>query len=124
MPIIARIAAAVILAAVACWAPGVGADEQKLAPLPDVTVTAPSPPTPSWKKFTPFFGNPRVEEDKWPDIPCRDSRIAVASVVPSGPRARRNNAPSRTASRPSGDAHALWQTASIGYPSGSITKAA
>jgi hypothetical protein len=80
MPIISRMAGAAILAAGAFWALSVGAEEQKLAPLPDVTVTAPPPPTPSWKKFTPYFGNPRVEEDKWPDIPCRDSRVGVAAA--------------------------------------------
>jgi hypothetical protein len=77
MPIIPRLAGAAILTAVACCALAVVADEQKLAPLPDVTVTAPAI-TPSWKKFIPYFGNPRVEEDKWPDIPCRDSRVSVA----------------------------------------------
>lgn len=47
-------------------------------PLPEVTVTAP-PITPSYKKFTPYFGNPRVEEDKWPDIPCSASRIGFTT---------------------------------------------
>ena len=54
------------------------ADEEKLAPLPEVTVTAPRPVIPPEKKFVPYFGNPRVEEDKWPDIPCSDSRVGVA----------------------------------------------
>ena len=77
---ISRLAAAATLAAIACSAPAGAADEQKLAPLPEVTVTAPRPVTPPAKKFVPYFGNPRVEEDKWPDIPCRDLRVGVAEA--------------------------------------------
>jgi hypothetical protein len=77
---ILRLAAAGVLAAIACSAPAGAADEQKLAPLPEVTVTAPRPVTPPEKKFVPYFGNPRVEEDKWPDIPCSDSRVGVAAA--------------------------------------------
>ncbi len=76
---ILRLAAAGVLAAIACSAPA-GADEEKLAPLPEVTVTAPRPVTPPEKKFVPYFGNPRVEENKWPDIPCRDSRVGVTAA--------------------------------------------
>lgn len=79
MQINSKLLGASILAAIACSAGGSFAEEQKLGPLPDVTVTAP-PITPPLKKFVPFFGNPRVEEDKWPDIPWRDSRIGVASA--------------------------------------------
>jgi hypothetical protein len=63
----------------------VGADPPSL-PLPDVTVTAP-PITPPSKKWSPYLGNPRVEESKWPDIPCSDSRIAsgAASACKAGP---------------------------------------
>src|SRR5882672_9022270 len=43
--------------------------------LPEVTVTAP-PVTPSWKKWNPYSSNPRVEEEKWPEIPCNASRIS------------------------------------------------
>jgi hypothetical protein len=78
---ISRLAAAATLAAIACSAlAGAAADEQKAVPLPEVTVTAPRPVTPPEKKFIPYFGNPRVEEDKWPDIPCRDSRVGVAAA--------------------------------------------
>jgi len=77
---ISRLAAVATLAAIACSASAGAADEQKLAPLPEVTVTAPRPVTPPEKKFIPYFGNPRVEEDKWPDIPCRDSRVGVAAA--------------------------------------------
>jgi hypothetical protein len=77
---ISRLAAVATLAAIACSALAGAADEQKLAPLPDVAVTAPRPVTPPEKKFIPYFGNPRVEEDKWPDIPSRDSRVGVAAA--------------------------------------------
>ncbi len=43
--------------------------------LPEVTVTAP-PLTPQFKKWSPYLGNTRVEETKWPNIPCTGSRIA------------------------------------------------
>ena len=48
--------------------------------LPEVTVTAP-PVTPSWKKWNPYSSNPRVEEEKWPDIPCSASRIASGAAA-------------------------------------------
>jgi hypothetical protein len=80
------LARAIVLATIACSGPdAVGADAQNL-PLPDVTVTAP-PITPPWKKWSPYLGNPRVEETKWPDIPCNNSRIAsgAASACKAGP---------------------------------------
>jgi hypothetical protein len=80
MAVSPRLAGVAILTAVACWTLVAGAQEQKGLQLPEVTVTAPPPITPSWKKFVPYFGNPRVEEDKWPDIPCRDSRVGVATA--------------------------------------------
>jgi hypothetical protein len=54
--------------------------------LPDVTVTAP-PITPPWKKWNPYSSNPRVEEDKWPDIPCSAAKISsgTASSCKTGP---------------------------------------
>jgi len=48
--------------------------------LPEVTVTAP-PITPSWKKWNPYSTNPRVEEDKWPVVPCSDSRISSGAAA-------------------------------------------
>lgn len=53
------------------------AQEQKI-PLPDVNVTAPAN-TESFitRGFTsPYAGHTRVEEDKWPVIPCATSRIS------------------------------------------------
>src|ERR1700730_16692312 len=84
------LAGAIVLATIAGSGPdAVGADAQNL-PLPDVTVTAP-PITPPWKKWSPYLGNPRVEETKWPDIPCNNSRIAsgAASACKAGPRSTR-----------------------------------
>src|SRR6516225_4649178 len=74
----ARLAIMLALAPVVCLTPRVCSAQQQKVPLPEVTVTAP-PITPSYKKFTPYFGNPRVEEDKWPDIPCSASRIGFAT---------------------------------------------
>jgi hypothetical protein len=67
----------VVLIPTVCSTPHPAAAQQQV-PLPEVTVTAP-PITPSWKKFTPYFGNPRVEEDKWPDIPCAASRVGFGT---------------------------------------------
>jgi hypothetical protein len=56
--------------------------QEKQAPLPDINVTAPAAPNGSFitRGFTsPFVGHTRVEEDKWPVIPCTTSRIS--SVV-------------------------------------------
>src|SRR5271163_5355347 len=52
--------------------------------LPDVTVTAPAsppvaPPTSQSAPGNPYFGNLRVEETKWPEIPCAASRIGAAT---------------------------------------------
>jgi hypothetical protein len=80
------LAGAAVLAIIAgSAADGFGADPPNL-PLPDVTVTAP-PTTPPWKKYSPYMGNPRVEETKWPDIPCTNSRIAsgAAGACKTGP---------------------------------------
>jgi hypothetical protein len=48
--------------------------------LPEVSVTAP-PITPAWKKWNPYGGSVRVEEDKWPDVPCSASRIAAGAAT-------------------------------------------
>jgi hypothetical protein len=45
------------------------AAQQPQAPLPEVSVTAPAPPS-RQKGFTPYTSHTRVEEDKWPVIPC------------------------------------------------------
>ena len=80
------LAGAIIFASIAGSAPNAFAADPPNLPLPDVTVTAP-PATPAWKKWSPYLGNPRVEEAKWPDIPCNNSRIASgpASSCKAGP---------------------------------------
>ncbi|HXC92127.1 MAG TPA: hypothetical protein VNV18_18350 [Stellaceae bacterium] len=61
----------------ALWATGAAAADTSMG-LPEVTVTAP-PITPQYKKWSPYLGNMRVEEKKWPAIPCASSRIASAA---------------------------------------------
>jgi hypothetical protein len=63
---------------------GGSAAAQQPTPLPDVTVTAPAnppvaPPTSQSAPGNPYFGNLRVEETKWPEIPCTASRIGAAN---------------------------------------------
>src|SRR6202035_2443859 len=79
MPVIGRPTAALVfvLAIIGASAGALGADGS-LA-LPEVTVTA-RPVTPEWKKWNPYGGVIRVEEDKWPDIPCDASRIAAGKA--------------------------------------------
>ena len=59
--------------------PVIAADTGNIS-LPDVSVTAPQAPVPAYKNWGPYFGNPRVEEEKWPDIPCNASRISAAAT--------------------------------------------
>jgi hypothetical protein len=69
--------AIVQMAAALCATPAVAADAN--IGLPEVTVTAP-PLTPQFKKWSPYLGNMRVEENKWPTIACAGSRIAAATA--------------------------------------------
>jgi hypothetical protein len=48
--------------------------QQPQAPLPDVDVTAQAP-IKQVNPFQPFSGNTRVDEARWPVIPCASSRI-------------------------------------------------
>ena len=70
------VAAAMIICVVLC----VFRAEAQSVGLPEVTVTAP-PVTPSWKKWNPYSSNPRVEEEKWPEIPCSGSRISTGAAA-------------------------------------------
>jgi hypothetical protein len=79
MQAVSNYTSAIVAAAIIASGSGAFAQQTQQVPLPEVTVTAP-PVTPPAQKFTPFFGNPRVEEDKWPDIPCGASRVGVAAV--------------------------------------------
>ena len=74
-----RAVAAVAVAAAATilvWA-DVGRAQDARTVLPDVNVTAPVPTPP---RFSPHSGKVRIEEDKWPQIPCDRSRIASGAV--------------------------------------------
>jgi hypothetical protein len=74
------IVTAAIVAAVTI-APGGAFAQQTTTPLPDVNVTAPANRESFITRgFTnPYTGHTRVEEDKWPIIPCATARIS--SVV-------------------------------------------
>jgi hypothetical protein len=73
-PRTASAAALVAAAAIACDS---ALAQTQQAPLPDVNVTAPGPAPPPAKAFSPFSTNTRVEESKWPEIPCNTARIAL-----------------------------------------------
>jgi hypothetical protein len=68
------------LAAIACSGSAAIAADQSNLSVPEVTVTAP-PITPPWKKYSPYLGDTRVEENKWPNIPCTGSRIVFAGAA-------------------------------------------
>src|SRR5215471_17067272 len=63
------------------------AQEAKQLPVPNVTVTAPAAPTvppylrDPWKSYqrNPYAGRYRVEEDKFPEVPCSETRIASSA---------------------------------------------
>src|ERR1700730_8149059 len=74
-----RPAGVLVLMLIACPASGAFGGAPSTLGLPGVLVTAP-PITPPWKKFSPYLGNTRVEEDKWPSIPCAGSRIVFAGA--------------------------------------------
>jgi len=50
--------------------------QQNPTPLPDVNVTAQAP-IQQVNPFNPFSGNTRVDEARWPVIPCESARIAL-----------------------------------------------
>jgi hypothetical protein len=63
---------------------GNAAAQQQPTALPDVNVTAPRNqnevrPTSEGAPGTPYAGNIRVEEAKWPVIPCSSSRVGAAA---------------------------------------------
>jgi hypothetical protein len=77
MQAICGLAGAVAAVAIMASASGTCAQETKL-PVPNVTVTAPAAPVEPpylhnpWKSFerNPYAGRYRVEEDKFPEVPC------------------------------------------------------
>jgi hypothetical protein len=64
---------------------GASAQDSKLS-VPNVTVTAPAAPVEPpymrdpWKAYSrnPYFGRYRVEEDKFSEVPCTQTRIAFS----------------------------------------------
>ncbi|MBV8131691.1 MAG: hypothetical protein JO282_04160 [Alphaproteobacteria bacterium] len=80
------LARCLVVTAIPLLVPGAFAADPSNLGLPDVTVTAP-PITPSWKKWSPYSSNPRVEKDKWPEIPCGAAKISsvTASTCKTGP---------------------------------------
>jgi hypothetical protein len=87
------VAAAVAIAATMASSSALAQTTQ--TPLPDVNVTAPATPHESFvtRGFTsPYAGHTRVEEDKWPVIPCASARISTAT----GAGTCQNGAPTET----------------------------
>jgi hypothetical protein len=80
----AAAAAAAVAAATAMlgW-PGWLPAQQAQTTLPEMNVTAPkNPPVPEWYAPRPgIWGKVRVEEDKWPEIPCTESHVNVAGAA-------------------------------------------
>jgi hypothetical protein len=72
-------AGAIVTAAMMASASGACAQDSKLS-VPNVTVTAPAPPAPVAPPYvgsqSPYFGRYRVEEDKFGEVPCSQTRIA------------------------------------------------
>ena len=83
MRAVSSYASAIVTAAMMASASGACAQDSKLS-VPNVTVTAPAaavePPymRDRSKAFgrNPYFGRYRVEEDKFPEVPCKQTRIA------------------------------------------------
>jgi len=77
-------ACAIVTAAIMVSASGAYAQDTKLS-VPDVTVTAPAAPVEPpymrdpWKAYArnPYFGRYRVEEDKFTEVPCSATRVAL-----------------------------------------------
>src|SRR6201986_3601210 len=86
MRTICTLAGAIVTAAIMASASNSYAQETKL-PVPNVTVTAPATPVePPYlrspgKSFerNPYAGRYRVEEDKFTEVPCTETRIASSA---------------------------------------------
>jgi hypothetical protein len=76
-------ASAIVTAVITASGSGAYAQDTKLS-VPNVTVTAPAVPVEPpymrdpWKSYgrNPYFGRYRVEEDKFSEVPCTQTRIA------------------------------------------------
>jgi hypothetical protein len=79
-------ASAIVTAAITASASGAYAQDTKFS-LPNVTVTAPAAPVEPpymrdpWKAYArnPYFGRDRVEEDRFVEVPCTATRIALGA---------------------------------------------
>jgi hypothetical protein len=75
-----------LAAAIASWSSGANAQQTQLS-VPNVTVTAPAAPVQPpylrnpWRSYerNPYAGRYRVEEDKFPEVPCSVTRIASSA---------------------------------------------
>src|ERR1700758_1348612 len=107
MQVVAGYAWAVATAAMIAFASGACAQETRLK-VPKVIVRAQAPPfeppymRDPWKAYArnPYFGRYRVEEDKFTEVPCSATRIALGvsgkclqgyRLAPSGSGAAANN---------------------------------
>jgi hypothetical protein len=87
MHAICRLAGATAALAIMASAGNSYAQDTKQLPVPNVTVTAPAAPTvppylrDPWKSYqrNPYAGRYRVEEDKFPEVPCSETRIASSA---------------------------------------------
>jgi hypothetical protein len=83
MAAISRLAGAIAAAAI-LWSTGVACAQKAQLSVPNVTVTAPATPVEPpymrnpWKSYerNPYMGRYRVEEDKFIEVPCTETRIA------------------------------------------------
>jgi hypothetical protein len=87
MRAVSSYASTIVAIAIIASASGAFAQETQQLPLPQVTVTAPAPPvqapylTSPGRSYerNPYAGRYRVEEDKFPEVPCNVTRIASAA---------------------------------------------
>jgi hypothetical protein len=82
--IFVKLSGVILAAAIVGSACGVYAQQNNQLAVPNVTVTAPAVPVQPpylrnpWKSYdrNPYVGRYRVEEDKFPEVPCNATRIA------------------------------------------------
>jgi hypothetical protein len=78
-----RLAAAAFAAAWLALGPAAAEAQQAQTSLPEMNVTAPrNQAAPEWYRPNPgFWGKLRVEEDKWPEIPCGESHVNLGAAA-------------------------------------------
>ncbi len=85
--VFAKLSGLAFAAAIVCWGFGAHAQQSVQLSVPNVTVTAPAVPVQPpylrnpWKSYerNPYAGRYRVEEDKFPEVPCNVTRIASSA---------------------------------------------